>query len=106
MIKEYKHFKKGYYVSNYGKVKRVRNNKKYDVKLLISEKGYYYFILLNNDNERKYLHRAIAEIFLPKVKGKNIVDHIDGNRKNNNVLNFRWVSTSENSLNRKCHRNY
>ena len=99
----YKHYKAGYYISNHGKVKRIRNGEKKNVKLSIDKNGYLWFYLYNV-KEKKYIHRAVAELFIPKIKGKWIVDHINGDRKNNNVSNLRWVTSSENSLNRVCHR--
>lgn len=39
----YKHYKNGYYISNKGKIKRIRKGK--EVKLdLYESHGYYYFI--------------------------------------------------------------
>ena len=31
-----------------------------------------------------------------KIEGKNIVNHKDSNRENNNVLNLEWVNHKEN----------
>lgn len=38
----------------------------------------------------KRIHRLVAETFIPKVKGKNTVNHIDGNKLNNSVDNLEW----------------
>ena len=46
-----------------------------------------------------YIHRMIAETFLENPKGLPYVDHIDGNRYNNNLNNLRWCTPSENRLN-------
>ena len=55
---------------------------------------------------KKFVHHVVANLFIPKIKGKWIIDHIDGNKHNNHVSNLRWVTSSENSLNRICHRKY
>lgn len=42
-----------------------------------------------------YVHRLVAFAFIEDI-GKPEVDHIDGDRANNNVSNLRWVTRAEN----------
>ena len=49
--------------------------------------------------KQKYIHRLVASAFIENPLSKKEVDHIDGNRKNNNVENLRWVSRIENVRN-------
>lgn len=44
----------------------------------------------------KYIHRTVAEHFVPRVEGKNIVNHKDGDKTNNNANNIEWVTQAEN----------
>ena len=41
----------------------------------------------------------MAQAFVPNPEGKELVDHIDGNRTNNNANNLRWVTAEENANN-------
>ena len=51
---------------------------------------------------RTYLkHRLIAATFLPNPLNLPEVDHIDGDKTNNDISNLRWVSRSENCRNRR-----
>ena len=58
----------------------------------------YRIVTLIGDNgaTRALVHRLVAAAFIEKVKGKEFVDHIDGNRANNVVSNLRWCTFSEN----------
>ena len=45
----------------------------------------------------RYVHRLVAQSFLPNPENASQVDHIDGNRTNNSVLNLRWVTAKQNA---------
>lgn len=47
----------------------------------------------------KLVHRLVAEAFLPNPNNYSDIDHIDGNRQNNDLSNLRWCSRSMNMLN-------
>lgn len=75
-------------VSNYGNVKK--NGEVYECGK--SPSGYKCF-------GRYYLHKAVAELFVPNPENKPHVDHIDTNRINNYWFNLQWCTASENANN-------
>ena len=46
---------------------------------------------------KRNVHRLIAETFLEPVDGKDYVDHINADTKDNRVENLRWVTMAENN---------
>ena len=91
-----------YQVSNFGNVMHIKRNKL--LKQSIHIKGYYNVWLRNTDtDERSFarVHRLVAEAFIPNPNNKLYIDHIDGDRQNNNINNLRWASMTENNQNRQ-----
>lgn len=98
----------GYYqISNKGRVKslpRLRNAKNKFIsrerilKNQDNSKGYLRVELkANNKKQKFFVHRLVAEHFLDKPKGCNIVNHLDCNPHNNNVENLEWTTFKGNS---------
>ena len=54
----------------------------------------------NSRQKRFKIHRLVAEHFIenPDPKKKTFVNHIDGNKLNNNKENLEWVTPRENNL--------
>ena len=76
-------------------VKRKWKQKYYGSK---NEQGYIRITLyLNGQCKKVFLHRLVAEAFLPKVEGKDFVNHKDGNKENNRPDNLEWVTITENN---------
>lgn len=47
---------------------------------------------------QKLIHRIVAELFIPKIKGKNQVNHKNGIKSDNRVENLEWCNNSENQI--------
>lgn len=84
-----------YSINEKGEVKSIYVSK--ILKPRTAGRGYYCYQLRNeNGVKNEYIHRLVAKTFIPNPHNLPQVDHIDGNKSNNNVSNLRWVSNYEN----------
>lgn len=100
-IKEYS---KLYEISNLGNVQsvdRVTGNRKFcgsHIKPFKDRAGYLQVNLKISKNIKSCrVHRLVGESFINNPKNKPDINHIDGNKSNNNVSNLEWVTKSENT---------
>ena len=94
-----------YEISSNGDVKSLarksKNNKNKNEIILSKHKnkiGYIHVGLTNEIGIRKNydMHRLVAEAFIPNPENKPQVNHIDGDKQNNNVSNLEWCTCSQN----------
>lgn len=83
-----------YEISNCGRLRRKGCRRL--TKGTLSREGY---IQTTINGRLLRLHRLVAQAFIPNPENKDMVDHIDGNRTNNDVSNLRWVTSEENANN-------
>lgn len=108
--KDITNYEDNYQISNLGNVRskdrtiyRVDGRKKtisgQPMKLSVDIHGYYKVNLRkNNKLNTARVHKLVANHFLKREMGKNIVNHKDGNKLNNCVDNLEFVTLSENTL--------
>ena len=80
-----------YFVSNYGRIK-----KKEEIRKLKPNAHGYIKITINNKSYS--VHRLVALAFIPNIENKEFVNHIDGNKTNNNLKNLEWATCLENNI--------
>jgi hypothetical protein len=100
MVETYKKIEgfENYSVSDFG---NVRNDKTGTILKGKNTDGYLQVVLMQNKvKHSKRLHKLVAQAFLLNPQNKPFIDHIDNNRRNNNLKNLRFATSQENNQNR------
>lgn len=61
------------------------------------------YLVITIGRKRTYVHRLVAETFLERIPGMDIVDHIDRDPTNNSVFNLRFTDTQGNMRNKESY---
>jgi hypothetical protein len=108
IYKDIKGYEDRYQVSNIGNIKskkiilypNITQPQVYPEKILKLEetkKGYLRVMLAKNGVHKKiYVHRLVAQHFIPNIKNKAQVNHKNGTKADNRVENLEWVTMLEN----------
>lgn len=75
---------------------QIRNDETGSVLCASEVTGGYLQVMLSPGRKHKRVHRLVAEAFIPNLMGKTQVNHKDGNKRNNQVNNLEWATSSEN----------
>ena len=77
---------------------RIINNEKDSEVCQWKDNVGYMQCILTFEGKKKYVrvHRIIALLFVENIENKPIVNHIDGDKTNNNYLNLEWCTNKEN----------
>lgn len=105
-IKGYEDF---YQVSDLGNVRSkdrtvacrrlgTKNLKSRPLKSTVDSVGYCKVTLQDQGRNKVWkVHRLVAEHFIDKIEGKEVINHIDNDRANNRVNNLEWCTPKENT---------
>ena len=80
-------------VSNMGYVVSRKRGEPYPLKVCYNNSGYQ---MVNVSRPPQYVHRLVAETWIPNPNHHEQVNHINGDKTDNRVENLEWVTHSEN----------
>ena len=98
-MKDIKNYEGLYAITSCGRVWSYRR------KMFLKPRSTGGYLRVNLRKDKKttdfFIHRLVAEAYIPNPNNYDTVDHIDFDRTNNCVNNLQWMSLSENSGKRR-----
>jgi HNH endonuclease/NUMOD4 motif len=90
-----KDYNNKYVINTNGQIKSASKGRLINQRL---DRGGYMSVRLSMNGQTKthYVHRLIAETFIPNPKTKPFINHINGIKTDNNIENLEWVTHAEN----------
>jgi hypothetical protein len=90
-----------YYISSFGRVKSAYSNKERFLKGNITgnkyNAGYLYVKIPFIDKYKNlFIHRLVAQYFIPNPETLPQVNHLNGNPHDNRAENLEWISAKDN----------
>ena len=97
--KDIKGFEGQYRISSFGRLEHYSKRFGWNILKNTNKKVSYFSVILINrqgKNLSTRLHRLVAEAFIPNPNNYPTINHIDGNKQNNNVENLEWCTQKQN----------
>ena len=100
--KDIKGYEGLYQVSNLGRVKSLKNKSNHINEIILKQgkdrkKGYMNVSLSVNSKTKTFkVHKLVATHFIPNIDNKLQVNHKNGDKSDNRVINLEWVTCKEN----------
>lgn len=88
---------RGYMITSLGRVITVKSDNHSIMKPCINKRGYHKIALYDKGRLTLYIHRLVGCAFVDNPDNKNQINHIDGNKTNNNFNNLEWCTAKENT---------
>ncbi len=101
-VKEIFDFKYRYFITSKGLIFSLASGelKQLNPTMRGKNRNQYLFVRLELEGKLKgvNIHRLVAENFLgPKPSDEHVINHIDGNKQNNDVSNLEWTTVAGNT---------
>lgn len=95
--KEIKGYEGHYQISNFGRIKSIKQTEDKILNNLKNGRGYLKIDLCKKGTRKfLFLHRLVAIHFISNPKNKPCINHKNGIKSDNKVQNLEWVTYSEN----------
>ena len=89
---------KFYDISSAGRVRNSRTGRHLIQSMNKQRNGYKFVQILYGEDKRiaRYVHRLVAQVFLPNPKGRRTVNHKNAIKTDNRASNLEWCTHKEN----------
>lgn len=78
-----------------GSISKITDSGETPAKTYLNQCGYKF---ISYNNHIVYVHRLVAAAFIENPGNRPAVNHIDGNKENNDASNLEWVTFQENTI--------